>query len=164
MVRDLKFGLRWIRRRQHPLTRAVLALFCAAWLQAAIVPCVMAHAGDTVVQPESPAHHQHDEHSVHAGHDHEAMAAGHETGGATHPCLYCPPGDSSSASCDDHGGCAYPHDPQVDARAAGALFTALPVSFVVPSSPLRWSWRIVRRLRSLAAFPRSVSPSVTVAS
>jgi hypothetical protein len=129
----VKFGLRWIRRRQHPLTRAVLALFCAAWLQAAIVPCVLAHAGDTVVQPESPAHHQHGEHSAHAAHDHEAMTAGHDAGGATHPCLYCPPGDPGSASCDDHGGCAYPHDPQVDARAAGALFAALPVSFVVPS-------------------------------
>jgi len=70
---------------------------------------------------------------VNAGHDHEAMATGHDAGSATQPCLYCPPGDSGAASCDDHGGCAYPHDPQVDARAAGALFAALPVSFVVPS-------------------------------
>ena len=112
-VPGVNFGLHWVRRHQRFLTRGMLALFCAAWLQAAIVPCVMAHGG----------------------HDHPAMAAGQEAGGTSHPCPYCPPQDSDagSTSCDGHGGCAYPHDPQVDARAAGTLFTALPVAFVAPS-------------------------------
>jgi hypothetical protein len=88
----------------------VLALFCAAWLQAAIVPCVMAHAG----------------------HDHDAMASPQDAHAAAPPCVYCPAGQDGD-SCDGHGGCAYPHDPQVDARAAGALFTALPVSLVLPA-------------------------------
>jgi len=35
-------ALQWVRSRQRDLTRAVLALFCLAWLQAAAVPCVMA--------------------------------------------------------------------------------------------------------------------------
>ena len=52
---------------------------------------------------------------------------------ATQPCLYCPPGHTADGSCDGHGGCAYPHEPQVDARAAGALFVALPVSYFAPS-------------------------------
>lgn len=59
------------------------------------------------------------------------MMAEHSSGGVSHPCLYCPPGAADGGSCDGHGGCAFPHDPQVDARAAGVIFTALPVSFVV---------------------------------
>ena len=33
-------------------------------------------------------------------------------------------GGSGGESCDAHGGCAYPHDPTVDARGAGAIFAA----------------------------------------
>jgi hypothetical protein len=112
----------------------VLALFCAAWLQAAIVPCVMAHADDATARTEAPAMLQHDSHG---GHDHAAMLAEQATGKSSHPCLYCPPGNAGSDSCDSHGGCAYPHEPQVDARTAGAIFAALPVSFVVPSPAAR---------------------------
>jgi hypothetical protein len=125
----LDFGLHWIRRRQRSLSRAALAIFCAAWLQAAIVPCVAAHgsveAGSRHGSPSSLGH------AADTGH------AGHDADGAAQHCLYCPPGDhaadSGSGSCDAHGGCAYLHDPQVDGRAAGVLFVALPASYVVPS-------------------------------
>jgi len=123
----VNFGLHWVRRRQRALARGVLALFCAAWLQAAIVPCVMAHASEAASPPQGQAHHSHD---AHAGHDHDAMASPPDTDAGAPPCVYCPPGQAGD-SCDGHGGCAYPHDPQVDARAAGALFTALPVSLVL---------------------------------
>jgi len=116
------FGLAWFRQRQRSLARAVLALFCAAWLQAAVVPCVMAH-GDAV--PPS------DEMPQQGGHDHAAMGMGQGHGDASHPCVYCPPDGSSDDSCDGHGGCAYPHDPQVDARA-GAIFAAVPVPVFAP--------------------------------
>jgi hypothetical protein len=83
----------------------VLALFCLAWLQTAALPCVMAHTAPSGAS--APAHH----------------------------CPYCPPDDSSSpwSSCDDHGNCAYPHQPQVDARDAAALFAAIPAARFVPS-------------------------------
>lgn len=125
---NVSFGLGWVRRRQHSLAQAVLALFCAAWLQAAVVPCVMAHASEPA-QHSAPAAHQH--HESRASHDHGAKAAAQSTDGASHPCLYCPPGSSDADSCDGHGGCAFMHDPQVDARAAGVIFTALPTSFIV---------------------------------
>ena len=99
----MHYGLHWVRRHQRYLTRAVLALFCLAWLQAAALPCVMAHAGTP-----------------------DAAAAGEH-------CPYCPPTDASSPSCDDGAGCPYPHQPQVDARAAAALFVAVPVFQVLPS-------------------------------
>jgi hypothetical protein len=87
----------------------VLALFCAAWLQAAIVPCVMAHTVD-------------------------ATGAAHHGGAADHPCIYCPSDSDhhSAGGCDGHD-CAYPHEAQVDARAVGVIFTALPVAFVLPA-------------------------------
>jgi hypothetical protein len=125
----LDLGLHWIRRRQRSLTRAALAIFFAAWLQAAIVPCVAAHGS---VEAQSP----HDSSSVH-GHAAGTAHAGHGADGAAQHCIYCPPGDhasdSGSGSCDSHGGCAYLHDPQVDGRTAGALFAALPASYVVPA-------------------------------
>lgn len=124
----MDFGLAWLRRRQHSLSRVVLALFCAAWLQAAVVPCVMAH-GEGPSQADAAAVHQ--GHDAHGGHDHAAMTAG-QGGGTSHPCLYCPPGESAGGSCDGHGGCAYPHDPTVDARGAGAIFAAMPASFFAP--------------------------------
>lgn len=107
-----------------------MTLFCATWLQAAVAPCVMAHA--PVAAPASAgAHASHGEHG-HADHDghagHDAPAQHH----AADPCLYCPPDHHGSGTCDTRD-CAYPHDPQVDARAAGALFAALPASFVVPA-------------------------------
>ena len=124
----MDFGLAWLRRRQRSLTRVVLALFFAAWLQAAVVPCVMAH-GDAA--GPSAAVSGHEGHDAHAGHEHAATANGQGSGDASPPCLYCPAEDSGADSCDGHGGCAYPHDPQVDARA-GAIFAAVPVPFVAP--------------------------------
>lgn len=141
----MDFGLAWFRRRQRALSRAVLTLFCAAWLQAAIVPCTMAHA-EIAPQPDAaPAHQGHD---AHGGHDHATMLAEQGGTGADHPCLYCPPGGSGDDSCEGHGGCAYPHDPQVDARGAGAIFSAVPVSFFAPSPGVE---RVVQRAESSAA-------------
>jgi hypothetical protein len=143
----LNIGLRTIRRRQRSLTTGVLALFCAAWLQAAVVPCVMAHASDSPPVPTAtPAAHPHDGHAGHeghdghsapAGHDHDGTAAGSGAAAPAHPCPYCPPGDSGAGDCDEHGGCVYPHDPQVDGRAGGTIFAALPLSFVAPSPQAR---------------------------
>jgi hypothetical protein len=144
------FGLAWLRRRQRSLSRAVLALFCAAWLQAAVAPCVMAH-GQAAPQPGEAAAHQ--GHDSHGGHDHAAMLAGQASGDTSHPCLYCPPGESGGDSCDSHGGCAYPHDPTVDARGAGAIFAAVPASFFAPLTGVQ---RIVLCAESAAdaAIPR----------
>ncbi len=49
-------GLNWVRQRQRVLTRAVLALFVLAWLQAAALPCVMAHAGLRQMRPHAHGH------------------------------------------------------------------------------------------------------------
>jgi hypothetical protein len=138
------FGLAWLRRRQRSLARAVLTLFCAAWLQAAIVPCVMAHGG-TASQPDEASVHQ--GHEMHGGHDHAAMLAEQGGGGPSHPCLYCPSGESGGESCDGHGGCSYPHDPTVDARGAGAIFAAVPASYFAPLPGVQ---RVVLRAESSA--------------
>jgi hypothetical protein len=106
----------------------VLALFCLAWLQAAVVPCVMAHGNAAPLADAATVQHGHD---AHGGHDHAVTATGSHDGDASHPCLYCPPEKSGDGSCDGHGGCAYPHDPQVDARA-GAIFAAVPVPYFAP--------------------------------
>jgi hypothetical protein len=95
MVARVTFGLNWVRQRQRALTRGVLALFVLAWLQAAALPCVMAHS--SVSTPPSGAH----------------------------DCVYCPPADTAHDHCADDGSCAFPHEPQVDARAAAAMFLAL---------------------------------------
>lgn len=102
MVARVTFGLHWVRQRQRALTRGVLALFVLAWLQAAALPCVMAHAGAA----SPPA--------------------------AAHDCVYCPPANDAPGDCTDHGSCAYPHEPQVDARAAAAVFLALAPSVAAP--------------------------------
>jgi len=98
----VEFALHWVRRRQRALARGVLAFFCLAWLQAAMVPCAMAAAG-AATMPDGGEH-----------------------------CVYCPPSASTSSFTDHGGSCAYPHEPQVDARAPGAFFIAIPVaSFAV---------------------------------
>jgi len=92
-----------VRRRQRSLTRAVLALVCLAWLQAAVLPCAMAGGGAAAATP------------------------------AVHHCPYCPPGGSSPPASDHGGDCAYPHGPQVDARPSAlfvAIPTSM--SVVVP--------------------------------
>jgi len=100
-------GLSWIRRRQRDLTRAVLALFVLAWLQAAALPCVMAHAG-------APS-----------------------TGPAPHHCPYCPSADGAASGSGDGGNCSYPHGAQVDVRAVSPLFMAVPAALVVPVASSR---------------------------
>lgn len=127
-VHRVDFGLAWLRRRQRSLARVVLALFCLAWLQVAVVPCVMAHGS---AAPPDDSASVHGGHGAHGVHDHAAIAPASHEGEAPHPCLYCPPDKSTDDSCDGHGGCAYPHDPQVDARA-GALFVAVPVPYFAP--------------------------------
>jgi hypothetical protein len=108
----------------------VLVRFIAAWLQAAIVPCVMAHALDARVEAAATAVHHHQP----GGQDHQAAGAAHHGGGTDHPCIYCPPdADHDSAGGCDGRDCSYPHEPQVDARAVGVIFTALPVAFVLPA-------------------------------
>lgn len=153
MVHSVNFGLGWMRRRQRSLTGAVLAMFCAAWLQAAVVPCVMAHGTDLASAGAATAP------DAHRGHEHTAGAGAEPSRSASQPCLYCPPDETATGHCELHGGCAYPHDPQVDARAAGALFTALPVSYVVMAAPV-----CVRRDgadRAIAPAPPRVSLSVS---
>lgn len=126
-------GLASVRRRQRSLTRAVLALFLAAWLQAALAPCAMAHGQQAGAGGPAPAGH--------AAHGAPGHDAGHHGGDAphhgdvqAHPCIYCLPGTDHGASADCDGrDCAYPHEPQVDGRAAGLLFAALPVAFFAPA-------------------------------
>lgn len=43
-------------------------------------------------------------------------------------CPYCPQTGSGPAATDHSGSCAYPHQPQADARDAGIVFIALPAT------------------------------------
>lgn len=113
-------GLQWIRRRQRKLARAVLPLVALAWLQVAAIPCVAAHQTAGLVaasQQEAGAAHASHDHAAHQGPGH----GGHEaTDASSHgPCLYCPPDHAGHGTSGEEGGrCAFPHDPQVDARVA----------------------------------------------
>lgn len=142
-------GLQWIRRRQRTLARAVLPLVALAWLQVAAVPCVAAHqsAGLVAAMPHESGH-------AHAGHTHDTTApapAAHHgahdapTSSSHGPCIYCPPQHAGCEGGDEAGGrCAFPHDPQVDARVA-ALAIVPPLaltSFALPPEPAQ----AVRRL------------------
>jgi hypothetical protein len=94
------FSLHWFRRRQRAVARFVLTAFCLTWLQLAAMPCVMALDG---VAGAAPA----------------AMPVGMTMAPGEH-CGYCPPPDAPAPA--DHASelCAFPHDPQVDSRAAFA--------------------------------------------
>jgi hypothetical protein len=124
-------GLQWIRRRQRRLARTVLPLVALAWLQVAAIPCVAAHEMAGLVasaQHESAAPHASHDHDAHHGQGHggHAAANAHSHG----PCLYCPPDHAGHGTSGDEGGrCAFPHDPQVDGRAA-SLALAPPLAFV----------------------------------
>jgi hypothetical protein len=141
-------GLQWIRRRQRTLARAVLPLVALAWLQVAAIPCVAAHQSAGLVAATShpaadpPVGHDHAAHDPSA-HHHGAHDA---PPGADHgPCLYCPPDHAGHAGADEAGSrCAFPHDPQVDARVAG-LAVAPPVvltSFALPPEPAQTGARL----------------------
>jgi hypothetical protein len=56
-----------------------------------------------------------------------------------HDCVYCPPANDAPGDCTDHGSCAYPHEPQVDARALASMFMALApcIAFPVTVDALR---------------------------
>jgi hypothetical protein len=91
----------------------VLALFCLTWLQLAALPCVMASSVPEIAGAATtlmPA----------------AQTAPVMDAAAGHDCIYCPPAAPEQPQCDDHAGCAYPHDPQMDSRAGLALGMALP--------------------------------------
>jgi hypothetical protein len=125
-------GIAWFRRRQSALARAVLALFCVAWLQLAALPCAMAYAGGAASLPAPDA------------------------ASATEHCPYCPPAQSP-AETGAHGACAYPHDPQVDAR--GTLAQALLLPALAPVLALSVPVAPVARLAPATAEPaRSATP------
>jgi hypothetical protein len=133
----MQTGLSWIRRRQRALARSVLALFCLAWLQMAALPCVMAHSaegsgpGASVALAGGGHGTDHGAHDVHA---HHGMGdAGHET---SRHCIYCPADSGQMAGSPDEQ-CSFPHDPQVDARAAGAaLVPPLAIAYTVVAVPI----------------------------
>jgi len=121
-------GIKWIRGRQRTLARVALALFALAWLQAAVVPCSMAFAVEpstaAATQSHDGSHAAHASgHDGHAGHDPAAPQVSH--------CPYCPPApDGQGADCDHESECAFPHDPQIDARTLTALFGPPPSQFL----------------------------------
>ena len=125
-------GLQWIRRRQRKLARAVLPLVALAWLQVAAIPCVAAHEIGRA-RGSVPARGRRSARlptttppttvTGHGGHE-AADASSHG------PCLYCPPDHAGHGTSGEEGGrCAFPHDPQVDARVA-SLALAPPLAFV----------------------------------
>ena len=127
-------GITWLRTRQRALVKAALSLFAFAWLQAAIVPCTMAYAAEASGPAAQAAHAgAHTGHAAHAGH------AGHEAPATEHAhCQYCPPApdDDAGAGCDHESECAFPHDPQIDARALNPLYGSLPCTFMVSAPRL----------------------------
>lgn len=116
-----------VRRRQRALTRAVVALYGLAWLQAAVVPCAMAHG--TAASATHAGHELAAEAPPHARHGGGGPAASADPEATERPCPYCPTAEPGTGSCDDHGGCVYPHEPQVDARGAIALSAVPPASW-----------------------------------
>lgn len=119
-------GIAWFRRRQRALARAALALFCVTWLQLAALPCAMAYAGGAMVLP-SP----------------DAVAAPDH-------CPYCP-APAPQADPAAHGPCAFPHDPQVDARGSTAQVLLLPA--LAPVLRLSLPVAALPRLAPVAALP-----------
>ena len=117
----------------------MLALFCLTWLQLAALPCVMAEAVGTTPGPATHA---------------EGMPA--MNGMPGEDCPYCPPADHDhAAGAAEHATCAFPHDPQVDSRAASVLGLAMPAvapAFVVAfddgigiaTAPLDEPWVVPR--------------------
>ena len=127
-------GIAWFRTRQRALVKAALSLFALAWLQAAILPCTMAYAAEASPPIVQHAHAgEHADHAAHAGHSgHEAPAPEQ-----VH-CQYCPPAQDAGAGagCDHESRCAFPHDPQIDARALNPLYGSLPCTFIFPAPSL----------------------------
>jgi hypothetical protein len=107
-------GLHWFRRKQHSLSRVVLAAFCLTWLQVAAAPCVMAldsESGMAAAAMINPAP------SAAAMPDGMVMAPGEH-------CPYCPPPQAELGV--DQAVCSFPHDPQVDLRVGLAAALLVP--------------------------------------
>jgi hypothetical protein len=132
----LTSGIAWIRRRQRALARAVLAVFALAWLQAAVVPCAMAFAAQAAAPVAQPVHEG--GHAGHAGH------AGQESPAPPAHCPYCPPTHGDSPEDGAHeAGCAFPHDPRIDARSPSPTFGPPPcAAFGVVAGLVEPSFRI----------------------
>jgi len=102
-------SLHWFRRKQRSIARFALAAFCLTWLQVAALPCVMAMGQADI--GEMPAE--------------MVMAPGEH-------CIYCPPESTGADTpCSTQDLCAFPHDPQVDLRAAFASVVLAPPPVVV---------------------------------
>jgi hypothetical protein len=97
-------ALQWFRRRQHGFARVLLAAFCAAWLQFAVLPCAMAHAAPPLSSSDDHA----DGHGG-APDGAEATAPCHGTIVVDDDCLYCL-GDDPAGDCD------YPREARADLR------------------------------------------------
>ncbi len=106
-------GLQWFRRRQHGLARVLLAAFCAAWLQFAILPCTTAHAAAPVDSHDHAQGHA----AAHGSADPAAPCHGTVVD-ADVDCLYCL-GDNPASGCD------YPHEARADLRDAGSSLPPL---------------------------------------
>lgn len=113
-------SLHWFRSKQRAVARFVLAAFCLTWLQLAVMPCVMATGAMTGVNAVSGA----------ASPPMAAMPEGMVMAPGEH-CMYCPPPDAPAPA--DHAAelCTFPHDPQVDSRAAFASVLLAPPPVVV---------------------------------
>jgi hypothetical protein len=113
-------NLHWFRRRQRAVARFVLAAFCLTWLQLAAMPCVMAM--DSVSSAPSTTQSA----ALPMG----AMPEGMVMAPGEH-CMYCPPPDAPAPSQHASELCSFPHDPQVDSRAAFAATLLAPPPVVV---------------------------------
>jgi hypothetical protein len=116
-------AMHWLRTRQGSHTRAILVAFVLAWLQAAVVPCAMANdSRSEASDARSMPHHGHDCHGTTHGPSVDDSSPGHPSSHATARCPYCPPAAGGENSNGDHAtGCAFPHDPRIDARALSPL-------------------------------------------
>jgi hypothetical protein len=116
-------AMHWLRTRQRSHTSAILVVFVLAWLQAAVVPCAMAHDSRVEAsESRTMPHHRHDCHGTTHGPSVDDSASGQPSGHATARCPYCPPAAGGDhGNCDHAAGCAFPHDPRIDARALSPL-------------------------------------------
>jgi hypothetical protein len=149
--------LGWCRRRQCRVTRWVLALFCLAWVQLALVPCasalvpVDAHAAKArAVQRGGAASSGLAAHSPCTT---QAHAPAVESG--SH-CPYCPGKDAAGTT---RGACSYRLDPQLDGRQATLLTALLPPVPVV----FLFELRPARPIVPVAAYESSPVPGASIA-
>lgn len=136
-------SLHWLRRKQRAVARFVLAAFCLTWLQVAAMPCVMA-AGAGASAPTVAA--------ANAMPALDEMPAGMVMTPGEH-CLYCPPQQAPADHTPEL--CAFPHDPQVDSRAAFASALLAPPPVVVLLVPHDVEQAVTATGPALVAAPRS---------